>query len=471
MAKGLALTIGLNSVDPALRGLGRGAQRLRGRRAGHGGHRPREEVTAQALLTKRATRSAVLGGIAQRGEGPSRRATSSCSPTPATAARCPTATTTRPTARTRRGASTTASSSTTRCTSRWAASRAASACSMFSDSCHSGTVDQGVFYSAARGGPRAAATGDGLRRRRRRYRAMPREVALRTYRAHRAMYDKLQKLGQGRMPKDDGAAHPCMLISGCQDNQLSQDGDFNGLFTANLLRVWNEGQFKGELPRVPLARSRSSMPPDQTPNFFTSGALDRNASRASALHGVDARTEERHGDLRRGSEGEAVRRWQRFLIGQGLLQGAADGVFGPVTERATRAFQRRAKVEADGVVGPMTYAAALQRGFDPGFTDPQGGEDGGDWPPRPDFPPLVANADRERSSAVRVTRRSGPTRTTSGSWAAGSRRTSRRCTVPQLDGVKGAPATGTHLGASAGRRRRCGRCSRHGPTRGSSTCC
>lgn len=99
--------------------------------------------------------------------------------------------------------------------------------------------------------------------------------------------------------------------------------------------------------------------------------------------------------LRRGSEGEAVRRWQHFLIGQGLLTASADGVFGPVTEAATRVFQRRAKVQADGVVGPQSYAAALERRFDPGFVDPHGGEDGGDWPPRPDFSPLVANADRE----------------------------------------------------------------------------
>src|SRR4029450_5106430 len=99
--------------------------------------------------------------------------------------------------------------------------------------------------------------------------------------------------------------------------------------------------------------------------------------------------------LRRGSEGEDVRKWQRFLIGQGLLQGAADGVFGPATEAATKAFQRRAQLGADGWVGPQTYAGALQRGFDPGFTDPQGGEHGAEWPPKPDFRPLISNRDRE----------------------------------------------------------------------------
>src|SRR5262245_16459949 len=93
--------------------------------------------------------------------------------------------------------------------------------------------------------------------------------------------------------------------------------------------------------------------------------------------------------LRRGSEGDEVRRWQSFLIGQELLQGPVDGLFGPVTEEATRAFQRRAKIEIDGCVGPLTYAAALQRGFDPGFSDPQGGTSGAEWPPRPIFGPLA----------------------------------------------------------------------------------
>mgnify|MGYP002789573404 CR=1 FL=1 len=48
--------------------------------------------------------------------------------------------------------------------------------------------------------------------------------------------------------------------------------------------------------------------------------------------------------LRRGSEGEDVRRWQHFLFGRGLLADQVDGVFGPVTEKATRTFQRRARL-------------------------------------------------------------------------------------------------------------------------------
>ena len=37
-----------------------------------------------------------------------------------------------------------------------------------------------------------------------------------------------------------------ILISGCQDNQTSLDGDHNGAFTEQLLKVWNAGAFKGD---------------------------------------------------------------------------------------------------------------------------------------------------------------------------------------------------------------------------------
>lgn len=132
---------------------------------------------------------------------------------------------------------------------------------VFSDSCHSGTSIKEMFYAT-----RAAATGTGAPKLR--YRNMPSSVALRTYRAHRAMYDKLQKSVKSNAEQTVQAS--AILISGCQDSQLSLDGDFNGLFTANLLRAWNEGHFRGDYRD--LHRSiRRNMPPDQTPNFFTTG--------------------------------------------------------------------------------------------------------------------------------------------------------------------------------------------------------
>ena len=67
---------------------------------------------------------------------------------------------------------------------------------VLSDSCHSGTVTKAMFY-AARAETSAGSGADGAEPIR--YRNMPREVALRTYRAHRAMYDK-PGCHQGRSP-------------------------------------------------------------------------------------------------------------------------------------------------------------------------------------------------------------------------------------------------------------------------------
>jgi hypothetical protein len=141
---------------------------------------------------------------------------------------------------------------------------------VFSDSCHSGTVTKVMFYAtraAAPGAAGGATAAGGVR-----YRAMPREVALRTYRAHRAMYDRLQKAV--RPNAEESVRASVILLSGCQDNQFSADGDFNGLFTANVLRVWKEGQFTGSYRKFHTAVVKN-MPPDQTPNFFTAGAPNR----------------------------------------------------------------------------------------------------------------------------------------------------------------------------------------------------
>lgn len=55
--------------------------------------------------------------------------------------------------------------------------------------------------------------------------------------------------------------------------------------------------------------------------------------------------------------GGDVRRLQRALLARGLDAGAADGVFGPNTERAVRAFQRLTGLSVDGKAGRQTFAA------------------------------------------------------------------------------------------------------------------
>lgn len=145
--------------------------------------------------------------------------------------------------------------------------------------------------------------------------------------------------------------------------------------------------------------------------------------------------------LRRGSEGSAVRRWQTFLRGLGGLA-SIDGVFGPRTEAATKAFQRLSKQFPDGVVSPQTFAAALKAGFDPGISDPLGGTAGADWPPLPPFPPLISNLEREQVFGKFEFVRIAPDRDDIrilGNWEAQNIVT---ITVPQLAGVKSAPTSG-----------------------------
>jgi hypothetical protein len=146
--------------------------------------------------------------------------------------------------------------------------------------------------------------------------------------------------------------------------------------------------------------------------------------------------------LRQGCEGPEVVRWQQFLAGFGLLERGVDGIFGPFTDKGTRAYQRRKRIHVDGVVGPQTYGTALCDGFDPGFTDPRGGTSGTGWPPRPLFAPLVSNAEREtvygRFRYERIALGKDEIRVLDG-WAD---RHLVTVVVPQLKGVKGASASG-----------------------------
>jgi hypothetical protein len=138
---------------------------------------------------------------------------------------------------------------------------------VFSDSCHSGTVTKLAYYRGT-----VTARGMGMGSGEVRYRFMPPDVALRTYRQNKAFYDRILK---AKVPQEKQPAVKAtvLLISGCQDNQLSSDGDFNGLFTAQLLKVWKNGAFAGDYKKF-HKMIVSRMPPDQTPNYFKIGAAN-----------------------------------------------------------------------------------------------------------------------------------------------------------------------------------------------------
>jgi peptidoglycan hydrolase-like protein with peptidoglycan-binding domain len=59
--------------------------------------------------------------------------------------------------------------------------------------------------------------------------------------------------------------------------------------------------------------------------------------------------------LKKGSKGQAVKDLQEALKALGFDVGAVDGVFGKKTDDAVKAFQKLQEIEADGIVGPVTW--------------------------------------------------------------------------------------------------------------------
>ncbi|MTH54805.1 L,D-transpeptidase family protein [Bacillus mangrovi] len=66
------------------------------------------------------------------------------------------------------------------------------------------------------------------------------------------------------------------------------------------------------------------------------------------------------GLLKRGSKGAAVKELQQRLTAKGYSTRGADGIFGPNTEKAVKAFQKARGLAVDGLVGPATKRSLLK---------------------------------------------------------------------------------------------------------------
>ncbi|MBS2026868.1 MAG: peptidoglycan-binding protein [Deltaproteobacteria bacterium] len=108
---------------------------------------------------------------------------------------------------------------------------------------------------------------------------------------------------------------------------------------------------------------RLSVRPSSSPSVDTS-APSRSSTPAAASDGFDAAPVHRdlvhttaRATLKQGASGSDVVALQQALTALGYDTGGADGSFGPHTLAAVKQFQAAQGLTADGVVGPMTWAA------------------------------------------------------------------------------------------------------------------
>lgn len=138
---------------------------------------------------------------------------------------------------------------------------------VLSDSCHSGTVVRDIEAKV----PGPVSTRQKAAAESPRYRALPRDVMIATYRANARLYDAIQERLPGAERADPAAT--VLLISGCRDDQLSLDGFSNGLFTENLRAVWDDGAWEGGHAEFREA-IRARMPAKQQPNYLRVGVAN-----------------------------------------------------------------------------------------------------------------------------------------------------------------------------------------------------
>jgi metacaspase-1 len=153
---------------------------------------------------------------------------------------------------------------------------------MLSDSCHSGTVARnimvrsGISFDELPGAVRSAnealvpdgANLAGFDR----IRLAPPDKTLAAYMKSESMYRSLQAAASGA--EQGPCAAGVILISGCQDNEVSWDGSANGLFTQTLKHVWNDGAFEGDYGSFHQS-IKQYLAGRQSPNFFPVGTVTR----------------------------------------------------------------------------------------------------------------------------------------------------------------------------------------------------
>ncbi|PTS87074.1 peptidase C14 [Sphingomonas sp. HMWF008] len=159
---------------------------------------------------------------------------------------------------------------------------------VISDSCHSGTVVKtaamqalyGDLLSVQRNMTAWAGRGDRWGQLEQAGvvalpvpRVMPTDVTSRVYLENKNFYDGLGSRAELKNVEARVSA-AVILLSGCQDNQLSMDGPFNGAFTGQLKRTWNGGAYKRNYDDFITDIRKGLNDPTQSPGIFRIGNDD-----------------------------------------------------------------------------------------------------------------------------------------------------------------------------------------------------
>jgi metacaspase-1 len=139
---------------------------------------------------------------------------------------------------------------------------------VLSDSCHSGTVVKGKALQKKIEIDKFKSNVD---KQGNKYRFAPDIVLSHTYDQNKSVYDRILK---DISNKEKQPIASVLLISGCQDNELSQDGTYNGYFTSSLKKIWDKGKFDGSNKKFHKLIYNLMMDSDQHPKYFKDGKQD-----------------------------------------------------------------------------------------------------------------------------------------------------------------------------------------------------
>lgn len=131
-----------------------------------------------------------------------------------------------------------------------------------------------------------------------------------------------------------------MVYTVTDGGELDDDGLANGIISdpvgfAEEVQVSSGGSSSGSSPKTSILAKNTSAP--QQPSTCLVSNLTTN--------------------MKRGSKFGEVSQLQKILTSLGFDSGPADGMFGPLTDKATKLFQQSKALDVDGIVGPITRAA------------------------------------------------------------------------------------------------------------------